>query len=476
MFESLSSRLGEVFDQLKRRGVLRETDVTTAMREVRLALLEADVALEVVRSFIEQVRERAIGQDVIRSVTPGQQVVKIVHDSLVEMLGSEAVDFELNAVPPVSYLMVGLQGGGKTTTTAKIAARLTGRDKKKVMMASLDIYRPAAREQLKVLGEQTGISTLPIATGEAVISIVKRAMTVARLQGFDVLLLDTAGRISIDSEMMAEVREIHDMVNPVETLLVADAMTGQDAVNTARNFHEQIGLTGIVLTRMDGDARGGAALSMRAVTGVPIKAIGTGEKTDALKAFHPERVAGSILGMGDVVSLVEKVSGVLDEEEVQRTVARLQQGEFDFNLMLTQLQQLTQVGGVHKMLEFIPGMGKLQKQAAATMGMDDAMIRRQIAIIQSMTKAERRQPKILKASRKRRIATGSGTTVQAVNMVLRQQMQTARMMKQAGKSGGLDALAGGAGSMTPAQLLQGMAGGRGSGRGRVRMPRFRTRR
>jgi signal recognition particle subunit SRP54 len=359
LFESLSDRLGEVFDRLKRRGALKEGDVNAAMREVRIALLEADVALDVVKGFIDRVRERAIGQEVIRSVTPGQQVIKIVHDNLIEMLGTEAAWIELNAVPPVPILMVGLQGGGKTTSTAKIAARLTNRDKKKVMMASLDITRPAAREQLRVLGEQIGVATLPMSDGESALSIAKRAMTAGRLQGFDVVMLDTAGRISIDQGLMDEVRQIRDAVNPAETLLVADAMTGQDAVTTARNFQDQIGLTGIVLTRMDGDARGGAALSMRAVTGVPIKGVGTGEKIDALEDFHPERVAGRILGMGDVVSLVEKASETIEIEEAERLAARMQKGQFDLDDMLSQLQQVSKMGGLGSLM----GMSRYRQDA-----------------------------------------------------------------------------------------------------------------
>ena len=461
MFESLSDRLGEVFDRLKRRGALKEGDVNAAMREVRVALLEADVALDVVKDFIDRVRERAVGQEVIRSVTPGQQVIKIVHDNLVEMLGTEAAWIELNAVPPVPILMVGLQGGGKTTSTAKIAARLANRDKKKVMMASLDVTRPAAREQLRILGEQTGVATLPMADGESALSIAKRAMTAARLQGFDVVMLDTAGRISIDQGLMDEVRRIRDAVKPVETLLVADAMTGQDAVNTARNFQDQIGLTGIVLTRMDGDARGGAALSMRAVTGVPIKVVGTGEKIDALEDFHPERVAGRILGMGDVVSLVEKAAETIEVEEAERLAARMQKGQFDLDDMLSQLQQVSKMGGLGGLMGMLPGVAKLQKQMHNA-GVDDKAIKRQAAIIQSMTKKERKNPKLLNASRKRRVAAGSGTSPAEINRLLKQHMEMGRMMKQMGKMGGLKglgALLGGGGMPSPADLAGGAPGG-----------------
>ena len=454
MFESLSDRLGEVFDRLKRRGALKEGDVATAMREVRIALLEADVALDVVKGFIDKVTERAIGQEVTRSVTPGQQVIKIVHDNLIEMLGSESAWIELNAVAPVPILMVGLQGGGKTTSTAKIAARLTNRDKKKVLMASLDVTRPAAREQLRVLGEQTGVATLPMAQGETALSIAKRAMTAGRLQGYDVVMLDTAGRVSIDQGLMDEVRQIRDAVNPAETLLVADAMTGQDAVTTARNFHDQIGVTGIVLTRMDGDSRGGAALSMRAVTGVPIKAVGTGEKIDALEDFHPERVAGRILGMGDVVGLVEMAAETIEIEEAERLAAKMQKGQFDLDDMLSQLQQVAKMGGLGGLMGMLPGVAKLQKQMDGA-GVDDKSIKRQAAIIQSMTKKERKNPKLLNASRKRRVAGGSGTTPQEINRLLKQHMEMGRMMKQMGKMGGmkgLGALLGGGGMPAPGEM------------------------
>ena len=472
MFDSLSDRLGEVFDRLKRRGALKEGDVTAAMREVRIALLEADVALDVVKSFIDRVRERAIGQEVTRSVTPGQQVIKIVNDNLVEMLGSEAAWIELNAVPPVPILMVGLQGGGKTTSTAKIAARLTKRDKKKVLMASLDVNRPAAREQLRVLGEQTGVATLPMAQGETALSIAKRAMTAARLQGYDVVMLDTAGRVSVDQGLMDEVRQIRDVVKPVETLLVADALTGQDAVNTARNFHAQVGLTGIVLTRMDGDSRGGAALSMRAVTGVPIKAIGTGEKIDALEDFHPERVAGRILGMGDVVGLVEKAAETIEIEEAERLAAKMQKGQFDLDDMLSQLQQVAKMGGLGGLMGMLPGVAKLKKQMAGS-GVDDKAIGRQAAIIQSMTKKERRNPKLLNASRKRRVAAGSGTSPQEINRLLKQHMEMGRMMKQMGKMGGmkgLGALLGGGGMPAPGDLPAGLGQQSLGQPGQMRLP------
>ena len=439
MFDALSNRLSDVFDGLRGRGSLSESDINAAMREVRVALLEADVALEVVKSFIDNVRERAVGQEVTRSVTPGQQVIKIVNDNLIEVLGTDPAWIELNAVPPVPIMMVGLQGSGKTTSTAKIAARLTKRDKKKVLMASLDIARPAAREQLKVLGEQIDVATLPMAQGETALSIAKRALTAARLQGFDVVMLDTAGRVTVDQQLMNEIRQISDVVKPVETLLVADALTGQDAVITAKNFHENLGVSGIVLTRMDGDSRGGAALSMRSVTGVPIKCVGTGEKVEDLEDFNPERVAGRILGMGDVVGLVEKAAETIEAEDAERLAAKMQKGQFDLDDMLSQLQQVSKMGGLGGLMSMLPGIGKLQKQMAGA-GVDDRSIKRQAAIIQSMTKKERKNPKTLNASRKKRVAAGSGTSAQEINRLLKQHMEMGRMMKKMGKMGGIKGL------------------------------------
>ncbi|UUX48028.1 signal recognition particle protein [Nisaea acidiphila] len=463
MFDSLQNRLGDVFDRLKKRGALKEADVTAALREVRVALLEADVALPVVKDFIDKVRERAVGQEVIKSVSPGQQVIKIVHDNLVEMLGTEAGTINLNAVPPVPILMVGLQGGGKTTSTAKLAKRLKEKDRKKVLMASLDIYRPAAREQLRVLGEQIEVATLPIAENETPVSIAKRAMAAGKLQGYDVVMLDTAGRLSIDESMMDEVIQVRDAVNPVETILVADAMTGQDAVTTARNFHERVGLTGIVLTRMDGDARGGAALSMRAVTGVPIKGVGVGERADALEDFHPERVAGRILGMGDVVSLVEKAAETIEIEEAERIAKKMQKGAFDLEDMLSQLRQVKKMGGLGGVMSMLPGIGKLQKQMANA-NVDENVIKKQEAIILSMTKTERKNVKLMNASRRRRIAAGSGTSVQEVNKLLKQHQDMTRVMKQMGKMGGMKGLGallgggGGGGMPAPGQLPPGLSG------------------
>ena len=434
MFESLSKRLGDVFDRLKRRGALSEADVDAALREVRVALLEADVALPVVKDFVAQVKLRALGQEVIRSITPGQMVVKIVHDHLVETLGSTASEINLRATPPVAILMVGLQGSGKTTTTAKLARRLSQRDKKKVLMASLDTRRPAAQEQLAVLGQQTEIATLPVVAGQGPVDIARRAMDVGAKEGYDVVLLDTAGRLAIDEELMAEAAAVRDAVQPPETLLVADAMTGQDAVNLARSFNEKIGITGIVLTRVDGDARGGAALSMRAVTGRPIKLIGLGEKLDALDVFHPDRIAGRILGMGDIVSLVEKAADTVEREDAEKLAKKVAKGEFDFDDMAAQLKQLRKMGGLSGVMGLLPGIGKMQKQIADAK-IDDKMVRRQEAIISSMTPKERRYPKLLNASRKRRIASGSGTSVEDINKLIKQFMEMGRMVKQVSKLG-----------------------------------------
>ena len=446
MFDTLSERLGAIFDRLTRRGALTEEDVNAALREVRRALLEADVALEVVRSFTDKVRNRAVGAEVIRSVTPGQMVVKIVHDALIETLGEEGQGIELNAAPPVAVLMVGLQGSGKTTTTAKIAKRLKERQKRKALMASLDVRRPAAQEQLKILGEQVGVDTLPIVAGQSPAQIARRALEAARLGGYDVVMLDTAGRIHIDESLMAEVAEVKRLANPHETLLVADALTGQDAVNLARAFDERVGVTGIVLTRVDGDGRGGAALSMRAVTGKPIKLLGTGERLDALEDFHPERVASRILGMGDIVSLVEKAAETIDAEKAQKIARKMTKGEFDLEDLAEQLAQMQRIGGMSGVLGMLPGIGKIKKQLDAA-NLDDKVIKRQRAIIQSMTPEERRKPDILKASRKKRIAAGSGTRVEDVNRLLKMHRQMADVMKMVGRGKGpLAGLFGGAGA------------------------------
>jgi len=449
MFQTLSDRLSGVFDKLTNRGALSESDVNDAMREVRRALLEADVALDVVKSFVDKVKNKAIGQDVLKSVTPGQQVVKIVHDQMVEVLGSEADPIDLLAAPPVSILMVGLQGSGKTTSTAKIAYRLTNRDKKKVLMASLDTRRPAAQEQLRVLGEQTNVATLPIIAGQSPLEIAKRAGEAAKLGGYDVVLLDTAGRVTVDDELMAEVEEVKRTTNPHEVLLVADALTGQDAVNTATAFDSRVGITGIVLTRVDGDGRGGAALSMRAVTGKPIKLVGVGEKWDALEDFHPERIAGRILGMGDVVSLVEKAAETIDVEKAKSIAQKMQKGAFDLEDLSDQLKQMQKMGGMDGMLAMLPGVGKLKSQMAGAK-IDDKVLTHQQAIISSMTPKERRSPKLLNAKRKKRVAAGSGTRVEDINKLLKMHRQMADMMKKMGRNKGMmSRMFGGGGGAAP---------------------------
>ncbi len=483
MFGTLSDRLSGILSGLTRRGSLTEEDVNAALREVRKALLEADVALEVVRSFTDKVRERAVGAEVLKSVTPGQQVIKIVNDALIDMLGGEGEGITLDAVPPVPILMVGLQGSGKTTSTAKIAKRLTDRNKKKVLMASLDTRRPAAMEQLAILGQQVGVQTLPIVAGQSAVQIARRAIEAGKLGGYDVVMLDTAGRVTLDEALMAEVAEVKAATNPHEVLLVADALTGQDAVNTARAFNARVELTGIVLTRMDGDSRGGAALSMRAVTGKPIKLVGTGEKTDALEDFHPSRVANRILGMGDIVSLVEKAAETVDADKAQALAQRLAKGNFDLSDLRMQLQQMEKMGGFGGVMGMMPGMAQMKGQLANS-GVNDKMIRRQIAIIDSMTAAERKNPDLLKNSRKKRIAAGSGTSPEAINKLLKMHRQMADMMKamsrqkggMLGKLGQMFGLGGGGGmgglpagfdpsKMDPAQLeaLQKQMGGAGGG-------------
>ena len=434
MFEGLTGRLGDIFDRLRRRGALSEEDVNAALREVRVALLEADVALPAVKAFVAGVKEKAIGQEVLRGINPGQMVVKIVHDHLVELLGGASEGVDLNATPPVPILMLGLQGSGKTTTSAKIALRLKTRDKKKVLMASLDVRRPAAQEQLKVLGEQVGVATLPIVPGQTPVQIARRALETGRLEGYDVVLLDTAGRLAIDDELMNEVVDIRDATKPVESLLVVDAMTGQDAVTVATNFNERVGITGIVMTRIDGDARGGAALSMRHVTGKPIKLLGTGEKTDALETFHPDRIAGRILGMGDVVSLVERAAETIDKEEAEKLARKMEKGGFDLDDMLSQMRQIKKMGGMGGMLGMLPGVGKIKEQLKNA-NVDEKMIARQEAIILSMTKKERRKPEVLNASRRRRIALGSGTTVADVNRLIKQYQDMSDMMRKMKKLG-----------------------------------------
>ncbi len=457
MFDALTDRLSGVFDGLTGKGALSEKDVSAALREIRVALLEADVALEVVRKFIDDVRPKAIGENVIRSVKPGQQVIKIVHDALVEMLGGQGAPegLRIDNVPSI-IMMAGLQGSGKTTTTGKLAFRLRTQDKKKVLVASLDIRRPAAMEQLKVLAEQVGVDALPIMEGQLPVDIAKRALQAAKLGGYDVLILDTAGRTTLDEQMMGEAAEVAKVANPAETLLVADALTGQDAVETARRFNDRLKLTGLVLTRMDGDGRGGAALSMRAVTGLPIKFLGTGEKTDLLEVFDATRIAGRILGQGDIVSLVEKAAQEIDQDKAEKIAKKMAKGVFDLDDMLEQFRQMSRMGGLQGLMGMMPG-AKQAKQAMAAQGMDDKVLKRQEAIILSMTKAERAKPALLNASRRRRIAAGSGVEVADVNKVLKMHKQMAGMMKKMGK-GGMAKMAKAMGGMG-AGGLPGMGGG-----------------
>ncbi len=465
MFQGLQERLGGIFDKLTRRGALSEADVTAALREVRIALLEADVALPVVKDFIEGVRLKAIGAEVLRSVTPGQQVIKIVHDHLVEMLGAKSEGIDLEAAAPVVIMLVGLQGSGKTTTTAKLAKMLTERERKKVLMASLDVRRPAAQQQLAVLGTQANVATLPIVFGQNPVEIARRAQDTGRKEGYDVVLLDTAGRLAIDEALMAEVAAVRDATRPHETLLVADAMTGQDAVATATAFKDKVGLTGVILTRADGDARGGAALSMRAVTGCPIKLLGVGEKLDQLEAFHPDRLAGRILGMGDVVSLVEKAAETIEQADAEKMARKLAKGKFDLNDLMSQLKQLQKMGGLSSMMGMLPGIGKLKAQMKDAK-IDDKVVKRQIAIIQSMTARERANPDVIKASRKVRIAKGSGVEVPEVNKILKQHQEAERMIKQLKKLGTKGLLRQGLGGLLPGGGGgQGGPGGMGGGGG-----------
>ncbi|KDE20190.1 RNA-binding protein [Acetobacter aceti 1023] len=435
MFEALSGKLSGVFDGLAKQGALSEADVLEAMREVRLAMLDADVALPVVKDFVNKVKERAVGHEVLESISPGQAVAKIVNDALIDALGGAgAVPLNLNSTPPVPVLMVGLQGSGKTTTSGKLALRLKTRERKKVLLASLDTQRPAAQLQLAQLAEQVGVTSLPIIAGQIPVEIAKRALNTGRLEGYDVVILDTAGRLSIDEALMDEVRQIRDVTHPAETLLVVDAMTGQDAVNTAKAFNEAVGVTGVVMTRMDGDSRGGAALSMRAITGAPIKLIGTGEKLDALDEFYPERVAGRILGLGDIAGLVEKAADTLDQEEGERLAQKMMAGKFDLDDYASQIRQINKLGSISGILGMLPGMGKV-KEALGDKDLDTSILKKHLAIISSMTKAERKNPAIIKASRKKRIAAGSGSTVQDVNKLLKQFDMMSSMMKRFNKLG-----------------------------------------
>jgi len=453
MFDSLSDRLGGVFDKLRGRGALSEADVRAALREVRVALLEADVALPVARDFVERVTERAVGQEVLRSVTPGQQVVKIVHDALVEMLGTETAELRTDVNPPAVVLMVGLQGSGKTTTTAKLAKRLSERERKKVLMASLDVARPAAQEQLAVLGRQANVDTLPTVAGQPPVEIARRALQSARLQGYDVLLLDTAGRLHVDDALMGEMKAVASASSPTETLLVVDSLTGQDAVNVARGFAGEVDLTGVILTRMDGDARGGAALSMRAVTGKPIKFAGTGEGLDAIERFHPERVAGRILGMGDVVSLVERAAETIQQEDAEKLAAKMAKGKFDLDDLRSQIAQMQRMGGLGALAGMMPGLKGVK--GAMDKAQDGKALVHLEAILSSMTAKERSKPELINAKRKIRIAKGSGTTVQEVNKLLKMHQEMATVMKKLKKMGGLGKLA----SMFSKGGLEGALGG-----------------
>lgn len=437
MFESLSKKLTSALDGLRRKGVLSEADIDTAMREVRIALLEADVALPVVKTFVASLKEKALGEQIIASVSPAQMVIKLVQDHLTELLGSEQSELNLAATPPAVILMVGLQGSGKTTSTGKLGKRLKDKHNKKVLTASLDVQRPAAQEQLATVSQQAGIVSLPIIKGQSPVEITKRALEAARLEGYDILLLDTAGRLQIDEELMAELETIKTLANPVETLLVADSLTGQDAVNIAKGFHERIGVSGIILTRVDGDGRGGAALSMRQTTGQPIKFVGVGEKLTEFEPFHPQRIASRILDMGDVVSLVERAAEAVDKDVAEDMAKRMAAGKFDLNDMLKQMQQVKKMGGMGSMLSMLPGMGKIKEQIAGA-NIDEGIMKKTEAIILSMTKKEREFPKLLNASRRQRIAQGSGTTVQDINKLIKQYQQMEKMMKKfrsIGKSG-----------------------------------------
>lgn len=438
MFESLTDKLSGVFARITSRGVLNDKDIDEAMREIRVALLEADVALPVVKDFVARVKEEARGEKLVRSIQPGQLVVKIVHDELVKLLGAEDGGLNLNVVPPAVILMAGLQGSGKTTSSAKLA-KMLGKNRK-VLLASLDVYRPAAQEQLEQLARQIGGHSLPIVNGEKPLAITGRALDVAKKGGFDVLILDSAGRLHIDDALMEELQAVKKLASPAETLLVADAMMGQDACNVAREFNEKLGVTGIVLTRIDGSSRAGAALSMRMIAGVPVKYLGTGEKTDEMEEFHVDRIAGRILGQGDVVSLVERAIEKVDREEADKMAARMMKGKFDLEDLLSQLRQIQKLGSLGGIMGMIPGLSKFKNQIADA-GIGDALIKKQEAIILSMTKAERKNPDIIKASRKKRIAAGSGVEVHDVNKLLKQYEQMASMMKKMGRGGGFGGLA-----------------------------------
>ena len=432
MFENLTNKFEEIFSSLKKAPSLDEKQVDEGLREIRLALLEADVSLEVVKEFINRVKPKALGQEIIRSTSPGQMVVKVVNDELISFLGDKNSDIELNAVPPVPVMLVGLQGSGKTTTTAKLARFLEANKKKKVMMASLDVYRPAAQEQLRLLGEQNNIITLPVIKDQLPADICRRAISAANLNGADVILFDTAGRTQIDLQMMSEIKQIESIINPSETILVADSLTGQVAANVAKEFKSTVNLTGIILTRSDGDGRGGAALSMKYVADVPIKFLGVGEKIENFEVFHPDRIANRILGMGDIVSLVEKAAEDLDEEKLKKTEEKLKKGQFSLEDYLTQLRQMKKMGGIEGIMSFLPGVSIVKSQMDQA-GVDEKIITQNEAVILSMTKKERENPKIIDGSRKKRIANGSGTDVATINKLLKQFKMMSEMMKKMSK-------------------------------------------
>ena len=432
MFENLTNKFEEIFSSLKKAPSLDEKQVDEGLRSIRLALLEADVSLDVAKQFIENVKPKALGKEIVRSTSPGQMVVKIVYDELVNLLGSKSEKINLNAVPPVSMMLVGLQGSGKTTSAAKIAKYIEKVNKKKIMMVSLDVYRPAAQEQLKLLGEQNNILTLPIVEGQQPLDICRRALSAANLNGSEVIIFDTAGRTQIDLQMMSEVKQIEQIINPSETLLVADSLTGQVAANVAKEFNSTVNLTGIILTRSDGDARGGAALSMKYVSQVPIKFLGVGEKIDNLEEFHPDRIANRILGMGDIVSLVEKATQDLDEENLKKTEEKLKKGQFSLDDYLSQLRQMKKMGGIEGIMSFLPGVSKIKNQMDQA-GVDEKIVSKNEAVILSMTKKERSNPKIIDGSRKKRIANGSGTDIATINKLLKQFKMMSEMMKKMSK-------------------------------------------
>jgi len=432
MFENLTNKFEEIFSSLKKEPSLDEKQVDEGLKNIRLALLEADVSLEVVKEFINRVKPKALGQEIVRSTSPGQMVVKIVYDELVSFLGDKTSDIQLNAVPPVAIMLVGLQGSGKTTTTAKLARFLEKNNKKKVMMASLDVYRPAAQEQLRLLGEQNNISTLPVIEGQVPADICRRAISAANLNGSEVILFDTAGRTQIDFQMMNEIKQIEKIINPSETILVADSLTGQVAANVAKEFKNTVNLTGIVLTRSDGDGRGGAALSMKYVADVPIKFLGVGEKIENFEVFYPDRIANRLLGMGDIVSLVEKASEDLDQENLKKTEEKLKKGQFSLEDYLSQLRQMKKMGGIEGIMSFLPGVSKIKSQMDQA-GVDEKIIIQNEAVILSMTKKERENPKIIDGSRKKRITNGSGTDVATINKLLKQFKMMSEMMKKMSK-------------------------------------------